>query len=136
MEKFTEMVTATMAMINTAVSSGMSSSALVDMQRCKKAVFTVVASRPLTYTSQVDAFTVSSYESTASTWNGAVATVMTGTVSVVTGSISSAGVLLRMEINDYDLMEGRRYAGFYIANNTNTNVCAIIEQSRGDNEPL
>lgn len=135
MNKFSEMVTRSLQ-IAASLTTGESSSALLDMSPYKKAMFQAVANKPLDNTTFVGNITVTVYESTASTWNGAVATAMTsftGTDSCTSGSEGNKF----FEINDYDMSinNSRRYLGLYVSAWTKTDMVAIVERYRKDHEP-
>lgn len=89
------------------VSAGISSSVLVDMRDYHE--YCAVVSHGTATTAST--FVVKTYESTASTWAGAVATLLsTTTVSVPTASTAVVSVNVR----DTDMTEGRRYLGIYV----------------------
>lgn len=135
MNKFSEMVTRSLQLAAT-LTTGQSSTALLDMSPFKKAMFQVVASKPIDATTFVGNITVTVYESTASTWNGAVATAMTSFVSTAACTSGAAGNVF-MELNDYDMSinNSKRYVGFYAAAWTKTDMFGIVERYRRDNEP-
>jgi len=136
MNKFSEMVTRSLQIAAT-LSTGQSSTALLDMAPYKKAMFQVVASKPIDATTFDGHLTVTVYESSASTWNGAVATAMTsftGTASCTSDTVGNKF----FEVNDYDMSinNSKRYLGLYVASWTKTDMFAIVERYRGDHEPL
>lgn len=136
MQKFTEMVTASVQISKT-VTTGISSSALLDMYNYKKLVANVVALKPLDATGSVLNLTVTLYESSASTWNGAVATAMTNFVATK-AVYSGSDAYVRLELNDYDMSinNDKRYIGIRTACWTATDQVAIVERYRADNEPV
>ena len=104
--KITEVNTITNA-IYPQTGTAVSSSTLVDMSQ--NARFTVVASHGTATTQST--FAVRIYESTASTWAGAVAVLLsTSTVTVVTSAITVSTIDLR----DTDITDGKRYLGVYL----------------------
>lgn len=136
MNKFSEMVTRSLQIAAT-LSTGQSSTALLDMTSYKKAMFQVVASKPIDATTFAGHLTVTVYESSASTWNGAVATAMTsftGTASCTSNTVGNKF----FEVNDFDMSinNSKRYLGLYVAAWTKTDMFAIVERYRGDHEPL
>lgn len=87
--------------------TGVSSSTLVDMSQHRK--FLAVAQHGTATTAS--AFNVRIYESTASTWGGAVAVLLTQkTVSVLT----AATTVTTLEIEVSDITENYRYLGVYV----------------------
>jgi hypothetical protein len=137
MNKFTEMVTASVQVAKT-VTTGVSSSALLDMSLYKKAIINVIANKPLDATGTAGNLSVTIYESTASTWNGAVAKTNSVLTDKTSSCYSASTGYVRYEINDYDLTinSGYRYVGFKTAMWTATDMMAIVERYRADNEPL
>lgn len=104
--KITEQVTFSEA-IYPRVSAAVSSSTLFDMKDFGR--FAAVCSHGTATTAST--FVVSLYESTASTWAGAVATLL----STTTVSIATAGTnVTTVEAKATDLTEGDRYIGVYI----------------------
>lgn len=104
--KITEQVTFSEA-IFPRVSTGVSSSTLIDCRDFGR--IAVVASHGTATTAST--FVISLYESTASTWAGGVATLLsTTTVSVATASTNVTTV----EAKASDLAEGDRYIGVYV----------------------
>lgn len=104
--KITEQVTFSEA-IYPRVSAAVSSSTLFDMKDFGR--FAAVCSHGTATTAST--FVISIYESTASTWAGAVATLLsTTTVSVATAATNVTTV----EAKATDLTEGDRYLGVYI----------------------
>lgn len=136
MQKFTEMITSSVEIAKT-VTTGISSTNLLDMRNYKKLVANVVALKPLDATGSVLNLTVTLYESTASTWNGAVATALTNFVATSAVYSGSNGVV-RIELNDYDMSinNSKRYVGLKTACWTATDQVAIVERYRADNEPV
>lgn len=104
--KITEVNTITNA-IYPQTGTAVSSSALVDMSQYAR--FTVVASHGTATTQST--FNVRIYESSASTWAGAVAVLLSQTtVTVVTSAITVSTIDLR----DTDITDGKRYLGVYL----------------------
>lgn len=104
--KITEQVTFSEA-IYPRVSAAVSSSTLFDMKDFGR--FAAVCSHGTATTAST--FVVSLYESTASTWAGAVATLL----STTTVSVATAGTnVTTVEAKATDLTEGDRYIGVYI----------------------
>jgi len=136
MNKFTEMITASLQIAKT-VTTGISSTALLDMMPYKKAMVLVTANKPLDATGSAGCITATVYESSAATWNGAVATAMTSFVGTVACNSTTAG-FIKLEVNDYDMSinETKRYIGVRVAAHTATDIVCIVQQYRGDNEPL
>lgn len=136
MQKFTEMITSSVEIAKT-VTTGISSTNLLDMRNYKKLVANVVALKPLDATGSVLNLTVTLYESTASTWNGAVATALTNFVGTAAVYSGSNGVV-RVELNDYDMSinNSKRYIGLKTTCWTATDQVAIVERYRADNEPV
>lgn len=136
MNKFTEMVTSSVQVAAT-LTTAQSSTSLLDMKHFGKAIIQGLASKPIDATTFVGNITVTLYESTASTWNGAVATALTSftkTAACTSGSIGN----VRVEINDYDLSVngGHRYLGARMAAWTKTDMFLIVERFPSDYEPV
>lgn len=136
MNKFSEMVTRSLQAAVT-LSTGVSSTNLLDMSPYKKFMVQGVASKPIDATTFVGNITVTVYESTAATWNGAVATALTSFVGTAAATSAQAGDVF-LEVNDYDMScnSAHRYLGFYMAAWTKTDMFGIVERYRGDKEPL
>jgi hypothetical protein len=89
------------------VSAGISSSVLVDMRDYGQ--YCAVVSHGTATTAST--FVVKIYESTASTWAGAVATLLsTTTTSVTTASTAVA----KVNVASTDLSADKRYLGIYV----------------------
>jgi hypothetical protein len=89
------------------VSAGISSSVLVDMRDYRE--YCAVVSHGTATTAST--FVVKVYESTASTWAGGVATLLsTTTTSIATASTAVA----KVNVASDDLTEGSRYLGIYV----------------------
>ncbi len=101
------------------VSAGISSSTLVDMSEFGR--YAVVASHGTATTAST--FVVKLYESSAATWAGAVATVLsTTTVSVATAATNVTTV----DAKATDLTEGNRYIGVYLTKvDTASSISAV-----------
>jgi len=116
--KITEMVTITEGIYpHTGV--GVSSSTLVDMSQFRR--YVAVAQHG-TATTQ-SAFNVRIYESTASTWGGAVAVLLTQT----TVTVATAGTTVTsIEIDVDDITADKRYLGIYVTKvDTASSVSAL-----------
>jgi len=89
------------------VSAAISSSVLVDMRDYRE--YCAVVSHGTATTAST--FVVKVYESTASTWAGGVATLLsTTTTSIATASTAVA----KVNVASDDLTEGSRYLGIYV----------------------
>ena len=116
--------------VEAVASAGVSSSTLLDMKEFQKIGGIVSA---LAGTAGV--ITVTLYESTASTWDGAVATALT-TSSVATGSVTtSSGAVITVEANtqDMDKENSKRYVGAHIVTPSATHTVSanlVQENSR------
>lgn len=136
MNKFAEMVTSSLQIAGT-LTTGLSSTNLLDMQPYRYAVVQALASKPIDATTFVGNITVTVYESTAATWNGAVATAMTSytkTAACTSGSVGN----VRVEIPAYDMSVngGHRYLGVRMAAWTKTDMFCIVERGGADWEPV
>jgi len=116
--KITEQVTISEA-IYPQVSAGISSSTLVDMSQFGR--YAAVASHGTATTAST--FVIKLYESSAATWAGAVATVLsTTTVSVATAATNVTTV----DAKATDLTEGNRYIGVYLTKvDTASSISAV-----------
>lgn len=104
--KITEQVTFSEA-IYPQVSAGISSSTLFDMKDYGR--FAAVCSHGTATTAST--FVVKVYESSAATWAGAVATLL----STTTVSIATAGTsVTTVEAKATDIANGNRYLGVYV----------------------
>ncbi len=103
--------------------TAVSSSTLVDMRDFSR--YAVVASHGTATTAST--FAVRVYESTASTWAGAVAVLLsTTTVSVGTATTTVSVV----EVDAADITEGKRYLGVYLTKvDTASSLCATTIQT-------
>lgn len=135
MNKFTEAVSKSLQIAKT-VTTGLSSTNLLDMRDFGKAVFTVAG---VAHTSSA-VMTCTIYESTATTWNGAVAKAMTTTSFRATASASTVGGVLRIEVDekDMDADNDYRYLGCYVDvdDDLATGVTAVVDRLRKDWEPV
>lgn len=136
MNKFTEMVTSSLQIAAT-VTTAQSSTSLLDMQPYRRAVVQALASKPIDATTFVGNITVTLYESTASTWNGAVATALTSFVKTAACTSGTVGNI-RVEIQDYEMSVniGKRYLGARMAAWTGTDMFCIVERHGADYEPV
>lgn len=136
MNKRSESTTQSIAVAPTA-STGISSSALYDMKGYERAYITMVGHR-LPDGKGEGVMTATVYQSTASTWNGAVAVTLS-TNLVGTASITSASdcivnidlVVPKMSIND-----DMRYIGVRCASNTSTVMSTIVSRFSANIEPV
>ncbi len=136
MNKFTEMVTSSVQIAAT-LTSAQSSTNLLDFSPYDKFVVQGLASKPIDATTFVGNITVTVYESTASTWNGAVATAMTSfvkTAACTSGAVGNVRVEIRAD--ELSINNSKRYIGLRMAAWTNTDMFAIVERYRGNYEPL
>lgn len=136
MNKFTEMVTSSVQIAAT-LTSAQSSTALLDMSPYDKVIVQGLASKPIDATTFVGNITVTVYESTASTWNGAVATALTSytkTAVCTSGTVGNIRVEVRQD--ELSINNSKRYVGVRMAAWTNTDMFAIVERYRGNYEPL
>lgn len=106
------------------VSAGISSSTLVDMSQFNQACFVTQHGTATT----ASTFVVKVYESTAATWAGAVAVLLsTTTVSVTTASTTVSKVELKAD----DITEGKRYVGVYVTKtDTASSLGGVVIQSQ------
>lgn len=120
-QKITEQITISEG-IYPQVSAGVSSSVLVDMSQFNR--YTAVVSHGTATTAST--FVVKVYESTAATWAGAVATVLsTTTVSVATASTAVA----KVDVIADTITEGKRYLGIYATKvDTASSISAVVLQ--------
>lgn len=94
-----------------AVAASKSSSELVDMSAYGKYVAIVSQGAVTTAGNLV----VKLYESTASTWNGAVATLITASVKTVSVQTSSSSIAT-VELDASDLSGDNQYVGLHVTN--------------------
>lgn len=85
-----------------------SSSELVDMAQFTEYLAVIAQGTATT----AGVITVSVWESTASTWAGAVATQITA--SVTTGSSTTSPRFVTVNIRESQMTEGRRFLGLYV----------------------
>lgn len=130
------MITASLQIAST-LTTGVSSTNLLDMMPYKKSMVLVAANKPLDATGASGCITATVYESSAATWNGAVATAMTAYVATATCNSTTAG-FIKIEVNDYGMSINatKRYIGVRVAAHTATDITCIVQRYRGDNEPL
>ena len=105
------------------VSAGISSSVLVDMRDFGR--YCAVASHGTATTAST--FVVSIYESSAATWGGAVATLLsTTTTSVAT----AATAVVKVDVDTEAMANGNRYLGVYVTKvDTASSLSAITIQT-------
>lgn len=128
MNKYTEQITASVQVYPTAT-TGISSSALLDMQDYRNAIVRVACHR-LPDAKGEGVVSVSFYESTASTWNGAVATLVTSSKTGASlTSVSDASFEVELRTAEMTVSDGKRYLGVYIANPTSSYSSAIVERT-------
>jgi hypothetical protein len=108
MEKITEKVTFVEGVQATASVVAVSSSTLVNLENAN--LYLALVTQGVATTAGT--VTVSIYQSTASTWAGAVATLITS--SVLTGSSTTASRLLKLELDPSQLTEGYNHVGIYV----------------------
>jgi hypothetical protein len=107
-KKLTEELTLSSAIVPTASLVAASSSTLVDMSEYGR--FVAVISQGVATTAGV--ITVSLYESTASTWAGAVATQITA--SITTGASQTGSRFITIDLAADAISDGKRYVGVYV----------------------
>lgn len=107
------------------VSAGVSSSVLVDMRDYRE--YCAVVSHGTATTAST--FVVKVYESTASTWSGGVATLLsTTTTSVATASTNVTTV----NVADTDITEGKRYLGIYVTKTDTASSLSAVTVTSND----
>lgn len=107
------------------VSAGISSSVLVDMRDYRE--YCAVVSHGTATTAST--FVVKVYESTASTWSGGVATLLsTTTTSVTTASTNVTTV----NVADTDITEGKRYLGIYVTKTDTASSLSAVTVASND----
>ena len=107
------------------VSAGISSSVLVDMRDYNQ--FCAVVSHGTATTAST--FVVKVYESTASTWAGGVATlVSTTTTSIATASTAVA----KVEVDSSDVTNGARYLGIYVTKTDTASSLSAVTVASND----
>lgn len=107
------------------VSAGISSSVLVDMRDYGQ--FCAVVSHGTATTAST--FVVKVYESTASTWAGGVATLLsTTTTSIATASTAVA----KVEVDAVDITEGARYLGIYVTKTDTASSLSAVTVASND----
>ena len=136
MNKRSESTTQSIAVAPTA-STGISSSALYDMRDYERAYITMVGHKGNegTYTYVM---TATVYQSTASTWNGAVAVTM-GASLLVTASIASVSdVIKTIDVRTplMDVTNDMRYIGVRCAAGTATVLSTIVSRYSANIEPV
>jgi hypothetical protein len=119
MQRISESNLITSAIVATASTVAVSSSELVDMRDFTE--YLAVISQGVATTAGV--ITVSVWESTASTWSGAVATKLTE----ITGASQTASRFLTISVLESAITEGDRYLGVYVQKaDTASGIAAII----------
>lgn len=107
------------------VSAGVSSSALVDMSQYGR--YCAVVSHGTATTAST--LVVKLYESTAATWAGAVATLLsTTTVSVATASTNVTTV----DLQATGITEGNRYIGVYVTKTDTASALSAVHVRGND----
>jgi hypothetical protein len=135
-EKIFEGMTCSLQIAKT-VTTGISSTTLLDMAPYKKAAVLVMANKPLDATGSSGCITATVYESSTATWNGAVATAMTNYVQTVSCNSTTEG-FIKIEVNDFGLSSNttKRYIGVRVAAHTATDITCVVLRKNADNEPL
>ena len=136
MDKFIEKCTSSLQ-IAASLTVAQSSSALLDMQNYHKCIITCMANKPMDDTTVVFPITVTIYESTAATWNGAVAVALpaySGTAAC--NSATSGWKQFEVDVKDLTINSDMRYIGVRFAAWTKTDMMCIVERFRGRNEPV
>ena len=119
MQRINEYTSFTSAIVATASTVAVSSSELVDMKDFTE--YLAIVSQGVATTAGV--ITVSVWESTASTWAGAVATKLTE----ITGASQPASRFLTINLLESQIGEGKRYLGVYVAKaDTASGIAAVI----------
>lgn len=107
------------------VSAGISSSVLVDMRDYGQ--FCAVVSHGTATTAST--FVVKVYESTASTWAGGVATLLsTTTTSIATASTAVA----KVQVDAVDITDGARYLGIYVTKTDTASSLSAVTVASND----
>jgi hypothetical protein len=116
-----EQLTLSQAVVPTSTLVAISSSVLVDMSNFTKYVAIIEQGVATT----AGTFTATVYESTASTWAGAVATQITA--SITTGASQTGARFITIEVNEDAL--SKRYVGVYIQKaDTASPLSAVVVQ--------
>jgi len=119
MQRIYESNTITSAIVATASTVAVSSSELVDMRDFTE--YLAVISQGVATTAGV--ITVSIWESTSSTWSGAVATKL----REITGASQTASRFITVSVLESALGDGDRYLGVYVQKaDTASGIAAIV----------
>lgn len=135
--KITEAFTQSVGVYPTLTAAGLSSSALYDMTNYEKAVVQAMAHK-LPDGKGEGVFTCQLYQSTASTWNGAVAVTM-ATNLVATASLTSASnVMINVDFRQPNFTENSdyNYLGFALVAPTGCYVSAVVNKGFAKDEPV
>jgi hypothetical protein len=134
--KFTEMVSYSLQVAST-LSLAQSSSDLLDMSLYEKAIISCVVNKPLDVTTANFPITVTIYESTASTWNGAVAVALPAFSGTAACSSASTGwKQFEVDVKDLTLANNMRYIGARVACWTKSDMTVIVERYNASYEPV
>jgi hypothetical protein len=136
MNKVREMITSSLQ-VAASLSTAKSSINLLDMQHYQKAVVTCVCNKPMDDTTVNFPMTATIYQSTAATWNGAVAVALpaySGTAAC--SSATSGWKQFEIDVKDLTINSDYRYLGAYVQAWTKTDMTVIVERYRGNYEPL
>jgi hypothetical protein len=119
MQRIAEYTSITSAIVATASTVAVSSSELVDMKDFTE--YLAIVSQGVATTAGT--ITVSVWESTASTWAGAVATKLTE----ITGASQTASRFLTVNLLESQIGAGKRFLGVYVQKaDTASGIAAII----------
>jgi hypothetical protein len=135
--KISEGLTQSIAVAPTLTATGLSSSALYDMCDYEKCIVQAFAHK-LPDTKGAGVFTCQLYQSTASTWNGAVAITMS-TNLVATASLSnSVDVSLNVDFRQPNMTENGsyKYLGVALVSPTGAYVSCVINKGYSRVQPV
>jgi phosphoserine aminotransferase len=119
MERIYERTTFTSAIAATASTVAVSSSELVDMKDFTE--YLAIINQGVATTAGV--ITVTVWQSTSSTWAGAVAT----SLKTLTGSSQTASRFLTVSVLESEITDGRRYIGVHVAKaDTASGIAATV----------
>ena len=132
-QKIIEGLTTSLQVAPTAT-TGISSSALLDMSKHERIVAKLIGHR-LPDDKGAGVITVSLYESDVSTWSASATAITVGVATATLNSVTDAYARTEIRTPQLSTNSLKRYVGAYVAANTSTVCSIILERGNGSYNP-
>jgi len=132
-KKITEALTTSIQIAPT-VTTGISSSALLDMSKHERLIAKLICHR-LPDAKGEGVVTVSLYESDVATWSASATAITVGVATATLNSVSDAYARVEIRAAQLTTNSSKRYVGAYCKPNTGTYATVIVERGAGSYNP-